>query len=87
MAIDDSTDVTSNTLEDIMRKSKEEMIIAGTVKEHLDTWMDVLCINCDSSFMIIQLNDDNTKLKIICAECQSEIEIEIKKLSEKYFEK
>lgn len=80
MAIDDSTDKTSDTLEDLMQSSKKEIIIAGNMESHFDTWMDLLCVKCDSSLMVIQLNSDNTRLKIICSECENELEIEIEKL-------
>lgn len=80
MSFDDNREPTSDTLESVMRGSKKKIIVVGTVKNHYSGWMDLLCIKCDSSLMIIQLNDNNTKIKVICHKCENEIEINIKKL-------
>ena len=80
MAINDSTDKVSDTLEDLISGSKRKIIIVGDIESHFDEWMDLLCGGCDNSLMVIQLNNSHSKIKIICSGCGREEEIKIEKI-------
>lgn len=43
-------------------------------------WMDIWC-KCENNTYIIQMNDDNDKIKIICTKCESEETLNIEKVS------
>jgi hypothetical protein len=80
MSLEDNNDTVSDTLEDMRKNSKKEIVIAGSTDEHYDNWMDLLCKNCDSSLMIIQMNKECNKIKIICSKCGGIAEIKIEKV-------
>jgi hypothetical protein len=75
MSFEDNNENTSDTLSDLMSKSKRKIIIAGDMSKHYDDWMDLLCKDCESSLVIVQMNENNTKIKIICSNCKGESEI------------